>query len=103
MKTAREVSGEKKVLVQVLAFPNSKRLNGDAELARKLLEQRNSYGLTLREVEAATGLSNPYLSQLENAQCMPSVEKLARLAAFYETTFDSLCGHMVEVAERRES
>lgn len=73
---------------------------GNAELAQKVRKLRLDRGLTLREVEAATGISNPYLSQLEHAYLVPGVHMVARLAAFYGVSLDYLAGHMVEEAER---
>lgn len=93
MKTASELA-RKEPCVQV--FATTDKCDGDVELARKLLELRHSYHLTHRQVAAQTRISYPYLSKLERAHAMPSVDKLARLAAFYETTLDALCGHMVD-------
>jgi DNA-binding Xre family transcriptional regulator len=43
-------------------------------------------GLTLRQIENATGLSNAYLSQLENGKInKPSYETIEILTKFYES------------------
>lgn len=45
---------------------------------------RKSRGFSLRHVEKNTGLSNPYISQLENGQVKePSFFKMLRLLSFY--------------------
>lgn len=80
--------------------PDNRKATGNVELGHKLKELRYTYRLSATQVATETGMSNTYLNQLENALSMPSVEKLARLAAFYETTLDELCGHMVEQAKR---
>jgi transcriptional regulator with XRE-family HTH domain len=46
---------------------------------------RKDAGLTLREVESLTGISNPYLSQLENKKVNnPSYEVVKTLVNLYE-------------------
>jgi transcriptional regulator with XRE-family HTH domain len=57
-------------------------------LGQELLIARKLKNLSLREVEAATGISNPYLSQLENDKIQkPSPQFLGKLAALYELNF----------------
>ena len=47
--------------------------------------------LTLRQVEEATGISNSYLSQLENDKIKrPSANVLYKLASIYNIELDSL-------------
>lgn len=75
-------------------------VKGNVELAVKIRELRVSRGLTLRQLEAETGLSNPYLSQMEHGYSMPGIRPLVALAAFYGITLDDLAGHMVD--EERE-
>ncbi len=59
-----------------------------AELLRKC---RNTKGLTLREVEGGTDISNGYLNQLEkNNVKSPSPHKLYILANFYEVPYGDL-------------
>lgn len=55
---------------------------------------RESRGLTLRDVEKLSegGLSNAYLSQIENGKIdAPSVVILHRLSAVYAIDFGDLC------------
>ncbi|MGA3267412.1 MAG: helix-turn-helix transcriptional regulator [Verrucomicrobiota bacterium] len=57
-------------------------------LGQELQTARKLKKLSLREVEAATGISNPYLSQLENDKIQkPSPQFLGKLAALYELDF----------------
>ena len=59
-----------------------KTLGQELQTARKLKK------LSLREVEAATGISNPYLSQLENDKIRkPSPQFLGKLATLYGLDF----------------
>jgi HTH-type transcriptional regulator, competence development regulator len=55
-------------------------------------------GKTLREVETATGVSNAYLSQLENGTTKnPSPQVLYKLSSAYEVPYESLmelAGHL---------
>jgi transcriptional regulator with XRE-family HTH domain len=57
-------------------------------LGQELQAARKLKKLSLREVETATGISNPYLSQLENDKIQkPSPQFLGKLAALYEIPF----------------
>lgn len=57
-------------------------------LGQELQTARKLKKLSLREVETATGISNPYLSQLENDKIQkPSPQFLGKLAALYELEF----------------
>src|SRR5437667_3046555 len=61
---------------------NMRSLGQELQVARKLKK------LSLREVETATGISNPYLSQLENDKIQkPSPQFLGKLASLYELDF----------------
>jgi transcriptional regulator with XRE-family HTH domain len=52
---------------------------------------RDGKGFTLREVEEATGVSNAYLSQLENDKIKkPSANVLYKLATLYGMTIEGL-------------
>ncbi len=52
---------------------------------------RLKQGLTLREVEAQTGVSNAYLSQLETGKVkQPSPSNLYKLAELYNVTYEEL-------------
>jgi transcriptional regulator with XRE-family HTH domain len=63
------------------------------ELGTLLADLRKAKGLSLREVEEATGqaVSNPYLSQLENGKIKkPSPNVLHSLAEVYVVPYESL-------------
>ncbi|WP_042426488.1 helix-turn-helix domain-containing protein [Streptacidiphilus anmyonensis] len=64
---------------------------GDGEraepsLGRAIRRRRRSLDLTLAEVARRTGLSVPFLSQVENARARPSMRSLQRIADGLETT-----------------
>ena len=63
------------------------------ELSALLADLRTAKGLSLREVEDATGnaVSNAYLSQLENGKIQkPSPNVLHRLAEVYGVRYETL-------------
>lgn len=49
---------------------------------------RRDAGLTLRDVAAKTGLSQPFLSQAENGHSVPSVMNLHRVAQVLDRVVD---------------
>ena len=60
-------------------------------LGRTLKDSREMIPLTLRQVEEATGISNAYLSQLENDKIKsPSANILYKLANIYNIELESL-------------
>lgn len=60
-------------------------------LGKTLKDSREILSLTLRQVEEATGISNAYLSQLENDKIKkPSANVLYKLANIYQVELDSL-------------
>lgn len=60
-------------------------------LGEVLSKCRDIKGLTLREVEENTGVSNGYLNQLENGKVKsPSPHKLHALANFYKIPYEDL-------------
>jgi transcriptional regulator with XRE-family HTH domain len=59
-------------------------------LGEYLREQRRAAELTLRQLAEQTGLSNPYLSQIENGLRRPSAEVLQRLAAALRVSAEAL-------------
>lgn len=62
-------------------------------LGEKLKDARELLPLTLRQVEEATGISNAYLSQLENSKIKkPSASVLYKLATLYNVPLDGLLG-----------
>lgn len=63
-------------------------------LGTELRRLRLIKGASLRKVEAETGVSNPYLSQLERGVAKnPAPAKLQALADYYETSYLNLLGH----------
>lgn len=69
--------------------PNPERAAG-ARLGRVIRALRRERGLTLAQVAAATGLSQPFLSQLELGRTRPSMRSLFRIAEALGTTQQSL-------------
>lgn len=60
-------------------------------LGQTLKKTREGVSLTLREVEESTGISNAYLSQLENDKIKkPSANVLYKLANVYKIKLDVL-------------
>lgn len=60
-------------------------------LGKKLKEARTLGLFTMKQVEEATGISNAYLSQLENDKIkQPATSILYKLAAFYKVDFQLL-------------
>lgn len=58
-----------------------------------LKQARSLAGLTLRQVEESTGVSNAYLSQLENGKIKkPSANVLYKLAQMYAIQLEVLLG-----------
>jgi transcriptional regulator with XRE-family HTH domain len=64
----------------------------DVELGRVIRSLRRERGLTLLQVAAASGLSQPFLSQLELGRSRPSMRSLFRIAAALGTTQQTLLG-----------
>jgi HTH-type transcriptional regulator, competence development regulator len=61
------------------------------KLAAILADARKRLGLTLRAVETKTGISNAYLSQLENGRIKePSPTVLHKLSELYRIPYNSL-------------
>lgn len=60
-------------------------------LGKKLKESREHLPMTLRQVEDATGISNAYLSQLENDKIQkPSANILYKLSILYNINLNLL-------------
>jgi transcriptional regulator with XRE-family HTH domain len=57
-----------------------KRRDQGAELGRFIRQQRESSAISLRNLAARTGISNPYLSQIERGLRRPSAEILKAIA-----------------------
>ena len=60
--------------------------------ANALKEIRQSRGLSLMDVEKATGISNGNISRWENGQVIPGIDFCIQLAEFYGLTLDELVG-----------
>ena len=68
-------------------------VDGDAvaaTLGAALRRLRKAQGLTLQQLASRCGLSQPFLSQLENGKAMPSLMALHSVAQALETTAHSL-------------
>lgn len=62
-------------------------------LGRELKDARERKGMSLRDVEEVTEISNPYLSQLENDKIKkPSANILYKLSQLYSIDFNFLLG-----------
>lgn len=62
-----------------------------SRLAEELRRARELRGVTLRQVEEATKISNAYLSQLETGKAeRPSPHVLHTLATYYEVPYEFL-------------
>jgi len=88
--TARKAASKRKASPK----PSTPKFEGGAtELATVLFDLRKAKGYSLREVAEATGngVSNAYLSQLENGKIKkPSPNVLHSLAEVYVVPYDSL-------------
>ena len=62
----------------------------DAKLGEYIREQRLSSRVSLRQLAAAAGVSNPYLSQVERGLRRPSAEILNRIATGLRISAESL-------------
>lgn len=61
------------------------------ELSEVLKRLRETKGLSLRQVEKKTGVSNAYLSQIENGKIgEPSPHILHKLSTVYDTSYNDL-------------
>ena len=62
-----------------------------SSLGVTLKDARKNIGLTLRQVEEMTDISNAYLSQLENEKIKnPSVHILSKLSSLYKVSLKTL-------------
>ncbi|MEZ5252113.1 MAG: XRE family transcriptional regulator [Ilumatobacteraceae bacterium] len=73
-----------------------------ATLAAEIRRRRLDAGFTLVQLAERSGLSQPFLSQVENERAQPSMESLARIAQALGTTPQSLfaapAGHAAPLA-----
>ncbi|HNE87964.1 MAG: helix-turn-helix transcriptional regulator [Candidatus Nanopelagicales bacterium] len=61
-----------------------------ASVGEYIREQRSAAQLSLRQLSQATGVSNPYLSQVERGLRKPSAEILAQIAKALQISAESL-------------
>ncbi len=76
-------------------------------IAEELYRLRTLKGVSLREVERVTGVSNAYLSQLENKKTdKPSPHILHKLANYYDVEYTYLlkvAGYLEDKKENKSS
>lgn len=72
-------------------------------LGEYLREQRTSAKLSIRQLAAAAGVSNPYLSQIERGLRKPSAEILQQLAKGLRISAEQLYMHAGILDERDDS
>lgn len=73
-----------------------------SSLGITLKESRKNIGLTLRQVEDMSGISNAYLSQLENDKIKnPSVNILSKLSSLYKVSLKTLLSN-ANMIDRKE-
>lgn len=71
-------------------------------LGKTLKSTRENVSLTLRDIEIETGISNAYLSQLENDKIKkPSASILYKLASVYKIDLNILL-HAAGIIEKKE-
>lgn len=74
-----------------------------SKLGEALKDARKNLGFTLRQVEDSTGISNAYLSQLENNKIKnPSVNILSKLSSLYRISLKSLLSNANMIDEQDE-
>ena len=62
------------------------------KLGDRLKELRNEKDITLKQLETKTGISLPYLSEIEREVSYPTVKVLNKIASFYKLTLAELMG-----------
>jgi HTH-type transcriptional regulator, competence development regulator len=78
-------------LAIVVTFAETNQPQNMRSLGQTLKDSRDLMSLTLRQVEEATGISNAYLSQLENDKIKkPSANILYKLASIYNIELNNL-------------
>lgn len=74
-----------------------------SSLGATLKEARKNVGLTLRQVEDMTDISNAYLSQLENDKIKnPSVNILSKLSSLYKVSLKTLLSN-AKMIDKKEA
>lgn len=89
-----------------MSQPEETSKQGGTTLGEELRRIRDLRALTLRRVEAMTGISNAYLSQLETGKIeKPSPNFLYKLAEAYKVPYELLmekAGYIVKGRKQRE-
>lgn len=74
-----------------------------SSLGATLKDARKNVGLTLRQVEDMTEISNAYLSQLENDKIKnPSVNILSKLSSLYKVSLKTLLSN-AKMIDKKEA
>lgn len=74
-----------------------------SSLGITLKDARKNVGLTLRQVEEMTEISNAYLSQLENDKIKnPSVNILSKLSSLYKVSLKTLLSN-AKLIDKKEA
>ena len=58
------------------------------QIGERIAKRRKVLNLTQDDIAEATGLSNNYISNIENSHSIPSIETLLKICAVTETTPD---------------
>ena len=66
------------------------------EIGQKLWLLRDELGISLRDVEASTGVSKTTIDQYEKGNVDPKIGNLRKLSAFYNVDIKWLIGEMEE-------
>ena len=62
------------------------------KVAERILDLRKSRGLTIFQMDAASGISHAAISRWENAIALPSTPQLYKLAKFFNVSTDYILG-----------
>ncbi|WP_164126203.1 helix-turn-helix domain-containing protein [Sphingobacterium luzhongxinii] len=74
-----------------------------SSLGTTLKDARKNIGFTLRQVEETAGISNAYLSQLENDKIKnPSVNILSKLSSLYKVSLKTLLSNAKMIDKKEE-
>ena len=67
-----------------------------ADLLQQMQMQRLRKGITLRQLEALTGIGNGYISKLEQGLIPPNLNTISRILSAMEATIQVKDLHMTE-------
>lgn len=62
-----------------------------------LKEEREKAGLSLRQLSSITGLSNPYISELERDLKNPSIDTLVKLGKALNAPIENILAHEISI------